>query len=61
MRILFCVILILLIILLNIFWIKDFIDYTSIINDNLKTFPCEALGIDRKEKDTINYTNIVKM
>ncbi len=42
-------------------WLKEFINYTEIINDNLKTFPCEALGIDRKEKDTINYTNIVKM
>ena len=40
-------------------WVKPFISYTEIINDNLKTFPCEALGIDRKMKDTINFTNIL--
>lgn len=40
-------------------WIKSFINYTEIINDNLKTFPCEALGIDRKGKDSINYTNMI--
>lgn len=40
-------------------WIKGFINYTEIINDNLKTFPCEALGIDRKGKNAVNYTNII--
>lgn len=42
-------------------WIKDFIDYTSIINDNLKNFPLKSIGIMRQGKDTINYTNIVKL
>lgn len=41
-------------------WIKDYIDYTTIVNDNLRPFPCEALGIDRKENKYINYTNILK-
>ena len=42
-------------------WVKDYIDYTTIVNDNLRSFPCEALGIDRKEKDAINYTNVIRL
>ncbi len=42
-------------------WVKDYIDYTTIVNDNLHTFPCEAIGIDRREKDAINFTNIIKL
>ena len=41
-------------------WVKDYIDYTTIVNDNLRSFPCEALGIDRRDNDKINYTNILK-
>lgn len=41
-------------------WVKDYIDYTTIVNDNLRSFPCEALGIDRIENKYINYTNILK-
>ena len=41
-------------------WIKDYIDYTTIVNDNLRSFPCEAIGIDRRENDNINFTNILK-
>ena len=36
------------------------IDYTEIVNDNLRSFPCEAIGIDRRESDNINFTNILK-
>ena len=42
-------------------WVKNYIDYTTIVNDNLHNFPCEAIGIDRKEKDAINYTNILRL
>lgn len=41
-------------------WIKDYIDYTTIVNDNLRSFPCEAVGIDRMESKYINYTNILR-
>ena len=41
-------------------WVRDYIDYTTIVNDNLHTFPCEAIGIDRRENDKINYTNVLK-
>ena len=42
-------------------WVKDYIDYTTIVNDNLHIFPCEAIGINRREKDAINYTNIISL
>ena len=41
-------------------WVKDYIDYTTIVNDNLRAFPCEAIGIDRRENDNINFTNILR-
>lgn len=42
-------------------WIKGFINYTKIINDNLGMFPCEALGISKANKKAINYTNIINI
>jgi hypothetical protein len=42
-------------------WLIEFIDYTNIINDNVKNFPIESLGIRRMGKDTVNYTNIIKL
>ena len=42
-------------------WIKLFINFNEIINDNLKTFPSEAVGIDRLDKDSVNYTNIIRL
>lgn len=41
-------------------WVIKFIDYTSIINDNLKLFPIEPLGIYRGN-DNNNYTNIISL
>lgn len=40
-------------------WIKEFINYTKIVNINLTPFPCETIGITRKDKPSINYTNII--
>ena len=42
-------------------WVRDYIDYVTIVNDNLHNFPCEAVGIDRREKDPINYTNLIRL
>ena len=41
-------------------WLLEFIDYTSIINDNLKMFPLEPLSIVRGRKEN-NFTNIIKL
>lgn len=42
-------------------WLKEFIDYNAIIESNIKGFPYESIGIQRLEKDHVNYTNIVKL
>ena len=41
-------------------WILKFVDYNDIINDNLKNFPLESIGITKFEKDKVNYTNVIK-
>ena len=42
-------------------WVSEFIDYKSIINDSLKNFPVESVGIERFDRATINYSNILKI
>lgn len=42
-------------------WIIPFIDYTTIIQDNVKTFPLESIGITRDNQNNTTYTNIVKV
>ena len=42
-------------------WIREFVDYTTIINDNIGGFPYESIGIQRLNKSNINYTNILKL
>ena len=41
-------------------WLEPFIDYDSILADNLEGFPYESLGIQRLQKN-INCTNIVQL
>ena len=41
-------------------WVLKFVDYSDIINDNLKNFPLESIGITKFEKDKVNYTNVIK-
>lgn len=38
-------------------WVFEVIDYTTIINDNLKVFPLESIGIQMTPK--VNNTNII--
>lgn len=42
-------------------WINEFIDYTAIINDSLKNFPVEPMGITRLGCNNLNYTNIMSL
>ena len=42
-------------------WLLEFVDYITIINDNIKNFPFEEIGICRKNMDSINYTNIISL
>lgn len=41
-------------------WLVNYIDYTTIINDNLKVFPLDPIGV-YKINDNNNYTNIVQI
>ena len=40
-------------------WIIPFIDYTSIIHDNLRNFPLEQLGISKIDSKDITHTNLI--
>lgn len=42
-------------------WIMEFIDYNTIINDNMCNFPLESLNIRTLDTNTVNYTNIVQI
>lgn len=42
-------------------WLEPFIDYDSILSDNLNGFPYESIGIMRLSKNNINSTNIVQL
>ena len=41
-------------------WVMDYIDYTSILNDNLHLFPLEPLGIYRANNNN-NITNVLSL
>ena len=42
-------------------WLKEFIDYDTIVEDNIKGFPYESIGIQRLDKAHVNYTNIIQL
>ena len=42
-------------------WILPFVDFTSIINDALKNFPIESIGLKRLDNDNVNYSNIIQL
>ena len=42
-------------------WLEGFIDYNSIIIDNLAGFPYESIGIQRLNRGGVAYTNIVQL
>ena len=42
-------------------WVSEFIDYRTIINDNVGNFPVESVGIRRLGANSINYSTIMKI
>lgn len=42
-------------------WLFEYIDFNTIVNDNLTPFPIETIGISRMDKTAINYTNIIQL
>lgn len=42
-------------------WVLEFVDYSGIINDNLKNFPLESIGLRRFDNDNVNFSNIINL
>ena len=42
-------------------WVLDFIDYDTIIKENVSGFPLESVGCMRLNNENINWTNILKL
>ena len=42
-------------------WITEFIDYDSILRDNIKGFPFESVGCMRMNSPNVSYTNILQL
>ena len=40
-------------------WIIPFIDYNTIVQDNLRSFPLKELGISKLESKNVTHSNIV--
>ena len=42
-------------------WILPFVDVSTIVNDNLKNFPLDSIGLKRLDNDNVNYSNIIQL
>ena len=42
-------------------WIIPFIDYASIVHDNINSFPLESVGFNRLDNKSVNYSNILEL
>ena len=42
-------------------WSRQFIDFNTIINNNIANFPLESIGLFRNNKSSVNSTNILKI
>ena len=42
-------------------WVLQFVDIQSIINDSLKNFPIESVGLQRLGNDNVNFSNVIQL
>ena len=42
-------------------WLLPFADVATIVNDNLKNFPLDSIGLNRLDNDKVNYSNIISL
>ena len=42
-------------------WVLEFVDFTTIINDQLKNFPLDSIGMTRLNNDSVNVSNIIQL
>lgn len=40
-------------------WLIPFVDYSEVVNDNLKNFPLEYIGLSQTVNKHVNYTNML--
>lgn len=42
-------------------WVLSFVDVNTIINDQLKNFPLDSIGLKRLSNDSVNVSNIIQL
>lgn len=42
-------------------WVLSFVDFNTIINDQLKNFPLDSIGLKRLSNDSVNVSNIIQL
>lgn len=42
-------------------WVLSFVDVKTIINDQLKNFPLDSIGLKRLSNDSVNVSNIIQL
>ena len=42
-------------------WLEEFIDYNSIVENNIGGFPIESIGVQKLGRSNTNYTNIITL
>lgn len=42
-------------------WVLTFVDFNTIINDQLKNFPLDSIGLKRLNNDSVNVSNIIQL
>jgi hypothetical protein len=42
-------------------WVLSFVDFNTIINDQLKNFPLDSIGLKRLDNDSVNVSNIIQL
>lgn len=42
-------------------WVLSFVNFTEIINDQLKNFPLDSIGLKRLSNDSVNVSNIIQL
>lgn len=42
-------------------WVLSFVNFTEIINDQLKNFPLDSIGLKRLDNDSVNVSNIIQL
>ena len=42
-------------------WVLSFVDFNTIINDQLKNFPLDSIGLKRNGNDSVNVSNIIQL